>query len=105
MLTEEQMAIKRMVAEFARRELADGAFKPETDDAFRARQKKLADQGLLGMTAPVEYGGGGPSYFDAPLPGGEKGQNEPPPPRQTHTNGPGTPPPLRGAGAPPPHAR
>ena len=37
MLTEDQIAIKRMVADFAKRELADGAFKPESEDEYRTR--------------------------------------------------------------------
>ena len=35
-LSEEQLAIKRMVAEFARKELAEHAFKPETEEQYRA---------------------------------------------------------------------
>ncbi|MBV9896258.1 MAG: acyl-CoA dehydrogenase, partial [Chloroflexi bacterium] len=47
-LTEDQLAIKRMVADFARSELVDGAFKPETDEQYEVRLRKLAAQGLLG---------------------------------------------------------
>src|ERR1051325_5136554 len=54
-LTENQVAIQRMVAEFAKRELAEGAFQPESEEHYHARQRKLAQQGLLGMTAPVEH--------------------------------------------------
>jgi alkylation response protein AidB-like acyl-CoA dehydrogenase len=90
MLTEEQIAIKRMVADFAKRELVEHAFKPETEDAFRARQKKLADQGLLGMTAPVEHGGGGLSYFDAVLAVEEMAKYDPRSAGEMHTNGTGT---------------
>ena len=35
-LTEDQVAIKRMVADFARRELAENAFKPENEEQYRA---------------------------------------------------------------------
>jgi alkylation response protein AidB-like acyl-CoA dehydrogenase len=90
MLTEEQIAIKRMVADFARRELAQTAFKTETEDEYRARLSKLAGQGLLGMTAPTEYGGGGLSYFDALLAVEEMAKYDPRSASEMHTNGTGT---------------
>src|SRR3954447_9308650 len=89
-LTEQQQAIQRMVADFARHELAEGAFKPETDEQYRSRLKKLAEQGLLGMTAPVEYGGGGLSYFDALLAVEEMARHDPRSAGEMHTNGTGT---------------
>jgi alkylation response protein AidB-like acyl-CoA dehydrogenase len=89
-LTEDQVAIKRMVADFARRELADNAFKPETEEQYRARLRKLAAQGLLGMTAPVEHGGGGLSYFDALLAVEEMAKYDPRSSAEMHTNGTGT---------------
>src|SRR5207253_2297292 len=66
-LTPEQTSIRQMIAEFAKKELAERAFKPETEQEYRARLRKLAQQGLLGLTAPVEYGGAGLAYFDALL--------------------------------------
>jgi alkylation response protein AidB-like acyl-CoA dehydrogenase len=89
-LTEDQVAIKRMVADFARAELAEGAFKPETEAEYRGRLRKLAQQGLLGMTAPVEYGGGGLSYFDALLAVEEMARFDPRSAHEMHTNGTGT---------------
>src|SRR5438067_1959640 len=89
-LTEDQLAIKRMVADFAKNELAATAFKPETEDAFRARLRKLGEQGLLGMTAPVEYGGAGLSYFDAVLAVEEMAKFDPRSSGEMHTNGTGT---------------
>ena len=89
-LTEDQLAIKRMVADFAKRELADNAFKPESEEQYRARLRKLAAQGLLGMTAPVEHGGGGLSYFDALLAVEEMARYDPRSSAEMHTNGTGT---------------
>jgi alkylation response protein AidB-like acyl-CoA dehydrogenase len=89
-LTEDQLAIKRMVAEFARRELADNAFKPESEAEYRARLRKLAAQGLLGMTAPVEHGGGGLSFLDAVLAVEEMARYDPRSSAEMHTNGTGT---------------
>jgi alkylation response protein AidB-like acyl-CoA dehydrogenase len=89
-LTEDQLAIKRMVADFAKRELADNAFKPESEEQYRARLRKLAAQGLLGMTAPVEHGGGGVSYFDALLAVEEMARYDPRSSAEMHTNGTGT---------------
>ncbi|HYW90385.1 MAG TPA: acyl-CoA dehydrogenase family protein, partial [Chloroflexota bacterium] len=89
-LTEQQVAIKRMVADFARAELLEHAFKPESDEQYHSRLRKLARQGLLGMTAPVEYGGGGLSYFDALLAVEEMARCDPKSAAEMHTNGTGT---------------
>jgi alkylation response protein AidB-like acyl-CoA dehydrogenase len=89
-LTPEQLDIKRMIAEFARKELADRAFLPETEEEYRERLRKLAAQGLLGLTAPVEYGGGGLSYFDALLAVEEMAKYDPRSASEMHTNGTGT---------------
>src|SRR5215216_8123610 len=79
-----------MVADFARAELADWAFKPETEEDYRLRLRKLSRQGLLGMTAPVEYGGGGLSFFDALLAVEEMARYDPRSAGEMHTNGTGT---------------
>jgi alkylation response protein AidB-like acyl-CoA dehydrogenase len=89
-LSDQQQAIQRMVADFARHELAEHAFKPESEEGYRARLKKLGDQGLLGMTAPVEHGGGGLSYFDALLAVEEMARHDPRSAAEMHTNGTGT---------------
>src|SRR5918998_6810636 len=89
-LTEDQLAIKRMVADFARHELAENAFKAESEEQYRARILKLGQQGLLGMTAPVEHGGGGLSYFDALLAVEEMARWDPRSAGEMHTNGTGT---------------
>jgi alkylation response protein AidB-like acyl-CoA dehydrogenase len=89
-LSPEQVDIKRMIAEFARKELAERAFAPETEEEYRARLRKLAGQGLLGLTAPVEYGGGGLSYFDALLAVEEMAKYDPRSAAEMHTNGTGT---------------
>src|ERR671933_1385372 len=89
-LTAEQTDIKRMIADFARGELAERAFEPETEEEYRERLGKLAAQGLLGLTAPPEYGGGGLSYFDALLAVEEMAKYDPRSAGEMHTNGTGT---------------
>jgi alkylation response protein AidB-like acyl-CoA dehydrogenase len=57
-LTDEQKMIKEMAAELAEEEFAEDAFTWETE--FPERNKDvLAEQGLLGIALPEEYGGGG----------------------------------------------
>ena len=89
-LTEEQAAIKQMVREFARKELAPTAFAEETEEQYWERLRKLAGQGLLGLTAPTEYGGGGLSYFDAMIAVEEMARWDPRSSAEMHTNGTGT---------------
>jgi alkylation response protein AidB-like acyl-CoA dehydrogenase len=89
-LTEEQAALKAMVADFAKHELAENAFKPETEEQYQTRLRKLGAQGLLGMTAPTEFGGGGLSYFDALLAVEEMARYDPRSAHEMHTNGTGT---------------
>jgi alkylation response protein AidB-like acyl-CoA dehydrogenase len=89
-ITDDQLAIKTMVAEFAKKELAPRAFKPETEEEYRARLRKLGDQGLLGLTGPVEYGGGGLSFLDALVAVEEMAKHDPRSAAEMHTNGTGT---------------
>jgi alkylation response protein AidB-like acyl-CoA dehydrogenase len=57
-LTDEQQMIKDLAAEIAEEEFADDAFTWETE--FPEKNKEtLAEQGLLGIALPEEYGGGG----------------------------------------------
>src|SRR5919199_54310 len=89
-LTEQQLAIKQMVADFAKRELAPSAFRPETEEDYRARLRKRGNQGLLGLTGPVEYGGGGLSFLDALIAVEEMARHDPRSAGEMHTNGTGT---------------
>jgi alkylation response protein AidB-like acyl-CoA dehydrogenase len=89
-ITEQQVAIRQMVAEFAKKELVSHAFKPETEEEYRARLRKLGNQGLLGLTGPVEYGGGGLSFVDALAAVEEMAKHDPRSAAEMHTNGTGT---------------
>ncbi len=89
-LTPDQLAIKQMVGEFARRELAEHAFLPETEAQYRVRLRKLAQQGLLGLTAPEAYGGGGLSFGDALVAVEEMARFDPRSASDMHANGTGT---------------
>src|SRR5438128_1058296 len=89
-LTPEQASIKQTIAEFAKKELAEHAFMPETEAEYRARLRKLAGQGLLGLTAPVEHGGAGLSYRDAMIAVEEMARWDPRSAAEMHTNGTGT---------------
>ncbi|RJP55809.1 MAG: acyl-CoA dehydrogenase [Deltaproteobacteria bacterium] len=56
--TEEQEAVKRMVKNFAEKELAPYVDEWEEKEIFpREAFKKIAELGLFGMTCPEEYGG------------------------------------------------
>jgi alkylation response protein AidB-like acyl-CoA dehydrogenase len=89
-LSVQQQDIVAMIRDFARNELAPTAFEPENDESAAERYRKLAAQGLLGLTAPVEYGGGGLSYFDALLAVEEMSKWDPHSASEMHTNGTGT---------------
>src|SRR3954462_5473845 len=59
-LTEEQQLLKAAVREFADGEIAPGASDRDEYARFPAELiPKLAEQGLLGILAPEEYGGSG----------------------------------------------
>ncbi|NHN42808.1 acyl-CoA dehydrogenase [Halorubellus sp. JP-L1] len=57
-LTDEQRMIKNLAAELAETEFSDDAFTWETEFP-EANKDVLAEQGLLGIALPEEYGGGG----------------------------------------------
>ncbi|MEO6323283.1 MAG: acyl-CoA dehydrogenase family protein [Thermoanaerobaculia bacterium] len=64
-LTDEQLAVKKMVREFAESEI--GPYVMEWDEAQvypREIAAKLGDLGLLGVLVPEAYGGAGLSYID-----------------------------------------
>jgi alkylation response protein AidB-like acyl-CoA dehydrogenase len=58
--TEEQLALKNAVSEFARRELNGQTVESDRDGEFsRPKWEKCAHFGIQGMPIPEEYGGGG----------------------------------------------
>ncbi|VDM23532.1 unnamed protein product [Toxocara canis] len=66
-LTEEHIALRRSVFEFAQKELAPLAAEIDRTNNFpdlRKFWRDLGDHGLLGITVPAEYGGAGLSYLD-----------------------------------------
>lgn len=67
-LTSEQRAFVTAVRSFATERLADGALERAHDPSYPWPIAKLvAQQGLLGLTIPVEHGGQGASLLDAVL--------------------------------------
>ncbi|RMF85628.1 MAG: acyl-CoA dehydrogenase family protein, partial [Nitrospinota bacterium] len=59
-LSEEQLAIQKLARDFTREELAPRAQEIDATDAFPWDiYRRLADIGLLSMTLPPAYGGGG----------------------------------------------
>ncbi len=64
-LTNEQMAIRETVRRFAQEELAPRAYEVDRDEQFPARAwQRAAELGLLGITAPEQYGGSGLGLVD-----------------------------------------
>lgn len=63
-LTEEHELIRLSVREFAERHVCPIADKVDQESMFPAETvKKLAEQDLMGIPYPVEYGGGGADYM------------------------------------------
>ncbi len=68
-LNEEQKMLKKMVHDFAEKELRDkvAGWEARGERLPREYVKKMADLGLLGLCLPVEYGGQGRTAFEAIL--------------------------------------
>src|SRR3989337_1374399 len=67
-LSEEQRAIRKMVREFAEREIAPVAQALDEREEFPADiVRKLADLGLMGIIFPKEYGGAAMDYISYAL--------------------------------------
>jgi len=61
-LTEDQIAVREMVRDFAEREIRPIALEIDESHEFPAENvKKMAELGLLGMFVPEEHGGTGMS--------------------------------------------
>ncbi|HYV75913.1 MAG TPA: acyl-CoA dehydrogenase family protein [Candidatus Binatia bacterium] len=64
-LSDEQLQLKKMVQEFAEREIAPNVMRWDEGCEFPlATIKELGKLGLLGMVFPTEYGGSGMGYID-----------------------------------------
>ncbi|MFH1681643.1 MAG: acyl-CoA dehydrogenase family protein, partial [Candidatus Eisenbacteria bacterium] len=67
-LTEEHLAIRTMVREFARKEIAPIAAEIDRSGEFpRETIRKLGELGLMGIPFPEEYGGAGLDYMSYAL--------------------------------------
>ncbi len=67
-LSDEQKMIRDMVRDFAVKEVEPVAIELDEKAEFpKAAMDKLAELGILGMTVPVEYGGGGMDYLSYAL--------------------------------------
>lgn len=70
--TNEQNMLRETVRNFAIKEMAPLAYEIDRDERFPWETfKKLADMGLLAITAPVEYGGAGAGYTEMCIVGEE----------------------------------
>jgi short/branched chain acyl-CoA dehydrogenase len=66
--SEEQEAIRRMVQDFARKEIAPGAAERDASGEFDYDlYRRLGDLGIMGMTFPERYGGTGAGFLSACL--------------------------------------
>ena len=68
--TEQQQSLVEWAGGYARTHLAEEAFQHQDRDSpkeFWNHSQRLAGQGLLGLSIPEEFGGGGLSKFDALL--------------------------------------
>jgi alkylation response protein AidB-like acyl-CoA dehydrogenase len=66
--TEEQLALRAAVAEFAAQSLGDRVPEHEREEGeFRSLWQKCAEFGIQGLTVPTEYGGGGYDIMSAIL--------------------------------------
>src|SRR5512135_86267 len=64
-LTEEQEAVRAMVRDFARSEIAPHVKEWDEAQVFpRGVMAKLGELGMLGVLVPEEWGGAGLSYMD-----------------------------------------
>ena len=62
-LTEEHRMIRRMVRDFAEKEIAPRAEEIDETDRFPADLfRRMGDLGILGLPFPEEYGGAGGDY-------------------------------------------
>jgi isovaleryl-CoA dehydrogenase len=63
--TEEQKMLRDTIRTFAEKEVAPLAYEIDRDERFPTESfNKLKDMGLLGITAPVDYGGAGAGYTE-----------------------------------------
>ena len=64
-LSDEQLQLKKMVRDFAEREIAPNVMKWDEPGEFPLETvKELGKLGLLGTIFPVEYGGSGMGYVE-----------------------------------------
>lgn len=66
--TEEHRALRKMVADFAAKEIAPHAKHWDDKEAFPVDVfRKLGELGVMGITVPTEYGGAGADYVSATI--------------------------------------
>ncbi len=64
-LSDDQLAVRKMVREFAESEIAPHVMEWDESQVFpREVMARLGDLGMLGVLVPEEYGGAGLSYID-----------------------------------------